>query len=207
MEELRKKAGALLAAGTVKVVIGYAGGSDAVRVRAIFARQPEQAEQLIFNEHCRQNLAVYLLKPEVMALGKAAVVARPATLRALLQFAVENQLVDGAVVALAVNDSQPVAELTSFGAIEEYVAGQPRGLSQGEKDELAHLDGLSREERWAFWTGELSRCIKCYACRAACPMCYCARCVVDVNQPQWRRARWATWNGTWCGRCTWRAAA
>jgi ferredoxin len=37
----------------------------------------------------------------------------------------------------------------------------------------------SREERSAFWDGHFERCIRCYACRAVCPMCYCDECVVD----------------------------
>jgi ferredoxin len=35
----------------------------------------------------------------------------------------------------------------------------------------------------AFWQEELSRCVKCYACRQICPMCYCPRCIVDKNRP------------------------
>jgi ferredoxin len=37
----------------------------------------------------------------------------------------------------------------------------------------------SREERSAFWDAHFERCIRCYACRAVCPMCYCDECVVD----------------------------
>ena len=44
---------------------------------------------------------------------------------------------------------------------------------------------MTQEERWKFWINELAPCFKCYACRAACPMCYCHRCTVDFNQPQW----------------------
>ena len=44
---------------------------------------------------------------------------------------------------------------------------------------------MSREERWAFWQKELSRCVKCYACRNSCPMCYCEHCTMDCNRPQW----------------------
>ncbi|NJL07059.1 MAG: 4Fe-4S binding protein [Methylacidiphilales bacterium] len=35
------------------------------------------------------------------------------------------------------------------------------------------------EERSAFWDAHFERCIRCYACRAVCPMCYCDECVVD----------------------------
>jgi ferredoxin len=184
MEALQKIARALLEAGTVKVVVGYAAGSDAQHTRPVFVRTAEQTQQLIWGEHCRQNLATYLLKPEVKALGKLALVARPATLRTLLVYATENQLVDEAVLALAVYDGQ-VAELATFAAIEEYLAKLPRGLTPEQQQELARLEQLPMEERWAFWSAEMSRCVKCYACRAACPLCYCNRCVVEVNQPQW----------------------
>ena len=39
-------------------------------------------------------------------------------------------------------------------------------------------------ERLAYWRQELARCVKCYACRQVCPMCYCPRCIVDKNRPQ-----------------------
>jgi ferredoxin len=38
-------------------------------------------------------------------------------------------------------------------------------------------------QRMAFWTSEFERCVKCYACRQVCPMCYCERCIVDRNRP------------------------
>lgn len=45
---------------------------------------------------------------------------------------------------------------------------------------LEKIESLREEERWAFWTEQLSKCIRCYACRSACPMCYCDECVVDT---------------------------
>ncbi|MFQ6037327.1 MAG: 4Fe-4S dicluster domain-containing protein [Candidatus Aminicenantales bacterium] len=45
---------------------------------------------------------------------------------------------------------------------------------------LEHLESLSPSERWAFWEEQFSRCIRCYACRSVCPMCYCDECVVDT---------------------------
>ena len=45
---------------------------------------------------------------------------------------------------------------------------------------LAKLESLSEKERWAFWQEQLSKCIRCYACRSVCPMCYCDECVVDT---------------------------
>jgi len=46
--------------------------------------------------------------------------------------------------------------------------------------------GLSPEERWHKFGEEiLDECIRCYACRDACPLCYCHVCFVDESMPQW----------------------
>ena len=47
------------------------------------------------------------------------------------------------------------------------------------------LEQKSGDERWAWFTEEFSTCIRCYACRNACPLCYCPTCFVDDAKPQW----------------------
>ncbi len=62
----------------------------------------------------------------------------------------------------------------------------PDPLPKREDDRYAELrEFLARpaSERMAFWRQELARCVKCYACRQVCPMCYCRRCIVDKNRP------------------------
>ena len=53
---------------------------------------------------------------------------------------------------------------------------------------LAKIEQLKKEtqeERWEFWEGEFSRCIRCYACRNVCPACFCERCFAEETEPQW----------------------
>ena len=38
---------------------------------------------------------------------------------------------------------------------------------------------MTSEERFEFWQGELSRCIRCNACRNVCPACTCEQCIFD----------------------------
>ncbi len=64
----------------------------------------------------------------------------------------------------------------------EEVHGQP---VSSPYDVLAAYEAMDKEERWAFWQRELGRCIRCYACRKACPMCYCDPCFIDQNKPKW----------------------
>jgi len=47
------------------------------------------------------------------------------------------------------------------------------------------LEELTPTERNAWFRHEAERCIRCYACREACPMCYCTECFVDHTEPRW----------------------
>ncbi|MBQ8383464.1 MAG: 4Fe-4S dicluster domain-containing protein [Clostridia bacterium] len=49
----------------------------------------------------------------------------------------------------------------------------------GRFDMVAKLEAMTPDERFAFWRGELSRCIRCNACRNVCPACTCEQCVFD----------------------------
>jgi len=59
---------------------------------------------------------------------------------------------------------------------------------QTEVDRYADVRGIekmSADERWEYFRELLAPCIRCYACRNACPMCYCPTCFVDESTPQW----------------------
>ena len=49
-------------------------------------------------------------------------------------------------------------------------------------DEVARLEAMTADERYAFWQNEFSRCIRCNACRDICPACTCEKCVFDNNK-------------------------
>ncbi|MGD0835461.1 MAG: 4Fe-4S dicluster domain-containing protein [Polyangia bacterium] len=183
MESLQRKAQELLAAGTVKLVIGYGEGTG-VRRRPIFVRTGDQAGSLVLDPACTQNLATYLTKAEVRALGRTALVATPSTLRSILQLAAERQVREENLLAL-VPLAGTIKELTTFADIEAMVATLPDEIARADQEMLTQLGAMSVVERRAFWEKELGRCVKCYACRAACPMCYCERCTMDNNRPQW----------------------
>lgn len=45
--------------------------------------------------------------------------------------------------------------------------------------EVKALEAMSADERFAFWREQLSKCIRCNACRNVCPACSCLKCVFD----------------------------
>jgi len=50
---------------------------------------------------------------------------------------------------------------------------------------VTKVESLSADEKWNYFEDLLSPCIRCYACRNACPLCYCPTCFVDESRPQW----------------------
>lgn len=74
--------------------------------------------------------------------------------------------------------------------VYDHFAGKRTEIPEGAKAApagiMAFLDALSLEERMGFWKGHMERCIRCYACRNACPMCVCRDvCVADSRDPHW----------------------
>lgn len=45
--------------------------------------------------------------------------------------------------------------------------------------EVLRIEAMSPEEKFAFFRNELSKCIRCNACRNVCPACSCRKCVFD----------------------------
>lgn len=64
-------------------------------------------------------------------------------------------------------------------AYDELLGENGEVLDSSRFDEVEKLEKMSADERYAFWQNELSRCIRCNACRDVCPACTCEKCVFD----------------------------
>ena len=51
--------------------------------------------------------------------------------------------------------------------------------------DVKKIEEMDSEKKWGFFSRMIERCLRCYACRNACPLCYCPTCFVDESQPQW----------------------
>jgi ferredoxin len=184
MNSLISRAKELLENKTVQVVIGYEAGPTGL-ARPAFITDPAKADTLIYDQRCVQNLAVYLTKHEVKHLGKMAILATLPVMRSIMMLISEQQLFPENIVVLGISAEGNLLDISDIKVMQGII--EKSDLSNPEKDKklLAELNKLSPEERLAYWQKELSKCIKCYACRQSCPMCYCTRCSVEVNQPQW----------------------
>ena len=184
MNSLITRAKELLENKVVQVVIGYEAGPTGV-ARPAFITNPAKADTLIYDEHCVQNLAVYLTKHEVKHLGKMAIVATLPIMRSIMMLISEQQIFAESIVVMGISADGKLLDIADIQVMQGYIEKSDLSNPAKQKELLAELNKLSPEEKFAYWQKELSKCIKCYACRQACPTCYCTRCSVEVNQPQW----------------------
>ena len=67
-----------------------------------------------------------------------------------------------------------------FAIADDTVVLHEMTESGGDRfEEVEKLSSMTADERFAFWQKELSRCIRCNACRNVCPACTCIKCVFD----------------------------
>ncbi|WP_028573131.1 4Fe-4S dicluster domain-containing protein [Desulfonatronum lacustre] len=72
--------------------------------------------------------------------------------------------------------------------VHDHFAGTPREAHAVDDDyaDVLAFESQPLEARFEHWQQEMSRCIRCYACRNACPMCVCRdHCVAQSRDPHW----------------------
>jgi len=210
------------------------GEKETRGVRPSFVKEPALVEKLVFDARCVQNLAAYLnpRRSHVRRLGRAAVVVKGCDARAVAGLVRESQISRDDVVLIGVRCGGVYAHPESAGpltaenvaprcvdctvrepVLRDHLLGEPAEIPAGAKGLDARVDAilaLSMPDRLAFWKREFEKCVRCHACRQACPLCVCERCITDKTQPRWidpsahPRGNWA-WNLTraqhLAGRC------
>ena len=67
------------------------------------------------------------------------------------------------------------------------VAGPSRAPATDRHGRMREFEAKPPEERWQHFVNEMTKCIRCNACREACPNCYCKVCFADQTKPAWVR--------------------
>ena len=64
--------------------------------------------------------------------------------------------------------------------VYDELMGEDGDILQSNRfDMVEKLENMSSQERFDFWREQLSKCIRCNACRNVCPACSCEKCVFD----------------------------
>ena len=199
-DKIRAKARELLESGQVSCFIGYEEGTRG-RVRPAFAYEPGDTDRLIWDERCTYNLTTYLHQfRHPLRRGeeppRVGILVKPCDSRTLNVLIHEEQIDRERIYVVGVTCKgvqvngqteercQRCAERVPL--VYDVVMGRvPKVVGREDYSDVARLEGMSPQERLAFWTQEFDRCIRCYACRQACPACYCFECVAEQLDPQW----------------------
>lgn len=202
-QEIRQIAAELLREGKVELVLGYTGGEQSGQSVPCIVTRPEEADRLLFDEHCHKALSAYLLE-ESFRDKKIALVVKGCDHRAIKLLLAENRVSRDQLHLIGVEcggmkweeevspfclhcdqrspGGEDLDSLVTGAEVPEALQGEP--LSHEESfSEINRLEKMTREERYDFWKRHLNRCKRCYTCRNACPVCSCRVCVFDRENP------------------------
>lgn len=202
-DQIRAASQKYLESGAVSCVIGYERDGRG-RARPAFIEKVEDCDRLIWGPDCNLNLVTYLHDRKLPEGGdkpvpKTAIVLRPCDIRAVnllineKQFTRENLKIIGITCAGCEINGKPRIDcqfcqeripLTYDVLIEPDSPVMPSETRDTYAD-ISEMEKWTPEDRLAFWTDAFDRCIRCYACRQACPGCYCFECVAEQVDPQW----------------------
>ncbi len=187
---LRSIAAQMLERGEVELVVGYGASELPGKATPVFAMTAGETAKLIFDPTCNIMLAKYLLRYKGKKVG---VVAKPCDTRAIAGYIVERRLNREDVKIIGVDcrgmsDNSACSECSvRKPVIFDYRVGETVEVSPDVTGEpsIKKVEKMTSGDRWDYIAGEFSKCIKCYACRQACYLCYCSKCFTDRNQPEW----------------------
>lgn len=191
------KAKEMLASGKVNRVLGWQKGLfDYDITPAVFESTEEIDKDFVYNDFCGANMSKYLIK-ESRKEGKILVFLKPCDTYSFNQLVKENRILRENVHAVGIpcegmkqGETGELAERCTVCRGTKHMAYDELldGCNESELDaetaqkrfaKVSELEAMSPDERFAFWRGELSRCIRCNACRNVCPACSCEQCVFD----------------------------
>ena len=194
---LRQRARSLLAEGKISCFIGWGSTRFSDRALPKFIFKPEEAEQLIYNEHCLNLLAKYALafqySSEVIGLA-----ARGCEARAINRLIADGSLKRDRLYLVGIpcegmkENGSPAEKCQSCRHPNPVIYDELLGeAASGPENpprfaEVEELENLDADARYQYWQGQFAKCIRCYACRNICPACNCLECYTEQYRTGWQ---------------------
>ena len=182
----------LLSNGTVNRVIGWEKGLfEDDQTPRVFTSVEELDKDFIYNDYSVATVSKYLIK-ETKKEGKILAFLKANDTYSFNQLVKEHRVNRDNVYIVAVPSNGEAQKGKIHVVYDEIMdtdgkISAKKEESQEDKEAfnkerfemIAKLEAMSADERFAFWQNELSKCIRCNACRNVCPACTCEQCVFD----------------------------
>ena len=192
MNRIKTRAIELLADGSVSRVIGWEKGESEADWSPALFESVEEMEGFVYGEYAGANLSKYCLKFNKLE-GKTLVVLKPCDTLSFNQLLHEHRIdrdrfyIIGAGCKGMKDENGLLLKCAAckgkdFIVADETIDDEACREPVGTVDRMAEVEALeimTAEERFNFWRDQLSRCIRCNACRNVCPACSCIKCVFD----------------------------
>lgn len=121
---------------------------------------------------------VYLLLKNSYPAKKLAILGRGCDERALTELAKREQLDFNDMKFIGVACTEEEAK--TCGCTKPYPSRIDVGKAVKTRIQpKTRNTGSTLEDRFEFWHSAFSRCIKCYGCVEACPLCFCEECLLE----------------------------
>ncbi|HZK19681.1 MAG TPA: 4Fe-4S dicluster domain-containing protein [Treponemataceae bacterium] len=200
-EKMLARAKELLAAGTIHRVFGWKKGLfDYDVTPAVFESIKELEKNFVYNEYCAANLSKYLIQENTKE-GNILAFLKPNDTYSFNQLLKEHRVKREKTYIIGVpcndemksNDDGSVhidAEPCQYCVGKTHVvhdeligvknqAADKEAQNATRFNRVSELESKQPDDRFNFWRSQLSKCIRCNACRNVCPACSCIQCVFD----------------------------
>ena len=182
----------LLSNGTVNRVIGWEKGLfEDDQTPRVFTSVEELDKDFIYDDYSVATVSKYLIK-ETKKEGKILAFLKANDTYSFNQLVKEHRVNRDNVYIVAV-PSNGEAQKGKIHVVYDEIIDTDGKISAKKEESLedkeafnkerfemiAKLEAMTANERFAFWQNELSKCIRCNACRNVCPACTCEQCVFD----------------------------
>jgi ferredoxin len=143
----------------------------------------QREELVIFGMPCRGVVNVAKLRAKLGNVALKDITFQDGTIVVDTAEGSQEVALEEMLATKCLSCQHPTPLIYDYLASDPIPPDRPADLADQEVEEIEAMDV---RDRCAYWEVQLDRCIRCYACRNACPLCVCQdSCAAESRDPHW----------------------
>ena len=197
--KLRERARDLLEKGELSYVLGWQAGRFEDQTSPVIVRDASQVDKLVYNQYC-SNLLAKLPLADTNPENKIGLVVRGCDSRGINMALKDGQIARERLYLLGIpcegiydpktgEEIKTCLQCTNRNPVvyDELLGDLVEDTPKADRfEDIKHIEAMTADERYEYWTEAFSTCIRCKACRDACPTCTCKQCFTDQVAMGWQ---------------------